>query len=174
MNPLAPHHQHPPLVTSPSTLGSHTVSAATAPSPVQRVLVSSDDVIRTVKDPETQAVTCHPTFSSGRADVQALLLGVQINVEDFRTIKATYYRIALDLIEAYYNDALMNGLKLDRHSEEQAVELFADNLMEAGKAFLEHPRDKPFIPSWNRVLAAFPDLLERMHEAVELDNAGEV
>ncbi|GAA5131307.1 glycosyl transferase [Alloalcanivorax gelatiniphagus] len=101
-------------------------------------------------------------------------LGVQINVEDFRTIKATYYRIALDLIEAYYNDALMNGLKLDRHSEEQAVELFADNLMEAGKAFLEHPRDKPFIPSWNRVLAAFPDLLERMHEAVELDNAGEV
>ena len=101
-------------------------------------------------------------------------LGVQINAEDFRTIKATYYRIALDLIEAYYNDALMNGLKLDRHSEEQAVELFADNLMVAGRAFLEHPRDKPFIPSWNRVQAAFPDLLDRLHEAVELDNAGDV
>lgn len=101
-------------------------------------------------------------------------LGVQISAEDFRTIKATYYRIALDLIEAYFNDALMNGLKLDRHSEEQAVELFADNLMEAGRVFLESPRDKPFIPSWNRVQAAFPDMLERLHEAVELDNRGEV
>ncbi|SHE36460.1 glucosyl-3-phosphoglycerate synthase [Modicisalibacter ilicicola DSM 19980] len=101
-------------------------------------------------------------------------LGVQVNAESFRTIKATYYRIALDLIEIYDNDAMMNGLKLDRHSEEQAVELFAANIMEAGKVFLENPRDKPFIPSWNRVQAAIPDLLERMHEAVELDNQGKV
>ncbi len=72
---------------------------------------------------------------------------MQINAEDFRTIKATYYRIALDLIEAYYNDALMNGLKLDRHSEEQAVELFADNLMVAGRAFLEHPGTSPSFPA---------------------------
>ncbi|WP_148253069.1 glycosyltransferase family protein [Aidingimonas lacisalsi] len=101
-------------------------------------------------------------------------LGVQINAESFRTIKATYYRIALDLIETYDNDAVMNGLKLDRHSEEQAVELFATNIMEAGDAFLEKPRDKPFIPSWNRVQAAIPDFLERMHAAVELDNKGKV
>ncbi|TVU69148.1 MULTISPECIES: glycosyl transferase [Cobetia] len=97
-------------------------------------------------------------------------LGVEIHGETFRTIKATYYRIALDLIETYYNDALMNGLTVDRHSEEAAVELFAGNIMDAGAAFLENPRDKPFIPSWNRVQAAVPDLLERMHEAVELDN----
>ncbi|GGX87174.1 hypothetical protein GCM10007160_13140 [Litchfieldella qijiaojingensis] len=101
-------------------------------------------------------------------------LGVQINAESFRTIKATYYRIALDLIEAYDNDAVMNGLKLDRHSEEQAVELFAANIMEAGAVFLDNPRDKAFIPSWNRVQAAIPDLLERMHAAVELDNKGKV
>ncbi|MGB8714477.1 MAG: glycosyl transferase [Onishia taeanensis] len=101
-------------------------------------------------------------------------LGVEIHAETFRTIKATYYRIALDLIEAYDNDAAMNGLKLDRHSEEQAVELFASNIMEAGAAFLDNPRDKPFIPSWNRVQAAIPDLLERMHAAVELDNQGKV
>ncbi|QJQ96929.1 MULTISPECIES: glycosyl transferase [Halomonadaceae] len=101
-------------------------------------------------------------------------LGVQINAESFRTIKATYYRIALDMIETYDNDAVMNGLKLDRHSEEQAVELFAGNIMEAGAAFLDNPRDKPFIPSWNRVQAAIPDLLERMHAAVELDNQGKV
>ncbi|MHB0774639.1 glycosyltransferase family protein [Halomonas sp. WWR20] len=101
-------------------------------------------------------------------------LGVQINAECFRTIKATYYRVALDLIESYDNDAIMNGLKLDRHAEEQAVELFANNIMEAGTSFLDSPRDKPFIPSWNRVKAAVPDMPERMHEAVELDNLGKV
>ena len=97
-------------------------------------------------------------------------LGVEMHGETFRTIKATYYRIALDLIETYYNDAVMNGLTVDRHSEEAAVELFASNIMDAGTAFLDNPRDKPFIPSWNRVQSAVPDLLERMHEAVELDN----
>ncbi|WP_106478732.1 glycosyltransferase family protein [Phytohalomonas tamaricis] len=101
-------------------------------------------------------------------------LGVQINTESFRTIKATYYRTALDLIESYYNDATMNGLKVDRHSEEQAVELFAQSLIDAGHTFLDKPRDKPFIASWSRVQAAFPDLLERMHDAVERDNAGDV
>jgi len=101
-------------------------------------------------------------------------LGVPIHSETFRTIKATYYRTALDLIEAYDNDARMNGLSLDRHSEEQAVELFTANILEAGASFLESPRDKPFIPSWNRVGAAIPDLKERMYEAVELDNQGEV
>ena len=68
----------------------------------------------------------------------------------------------------------MNGLSLDRHSEEQAVELFASNLLEAGNRFLENPRERPFIPSWNRVQAAVPGLLARMHEAVELDNQGKV
>ncbi|MCT8468694.1 glycosyl transferase [Chromohalobacter canadensis] len=101
-------------------------------------------------------------------------LGVPIHSETFRTIKATYYRTALDLIEAYDNDARMNGLSLDRHSEEQAVELFTANILEAGASFLESPRDKPFIPSWNRVGAAIPDLKERMYEAVELDNQGQV
>ena len=58
--------------------------------------------------------------------------GVSFSSEDFRTLKATYYRLALDLIEAYDHDATMNGLSLDRHCEEQAVELFASNLLEAG------------------------------------------
>ncbi|MCM2131870.1 glycosyl transferase [Larsenimonas rhizosphaerae] len=101
-------------------------------------------------------------------------LGVRIQEEDFRTLKATYYRTALDLIETYYNDAMMNGLKVDRHSEEQAVELFAQAIMDAGAAFLENPRDKPFIPSWSRVQSAFPAILDHMQQAVDLDNRGEV
>ena len=96
--------------------------------------------------------------------------GIVFNVETFRTIKATYYRIALDFIETYYNDAVMNGLHLDRHTEEKAVELFAQNIMLAGEHFLNNPMEKPFIPSWNRVVSAIPDILDRLYEAVEEDN----
>jgi glucosyl-3-phosphoglycerate synthase len=89
--------------------------------------------------------------------------------ENFRTIKATYFRIALDFVETYYNDAIMNGLTLDIHSEEEAVEMFAQNIMTAGQSFLDNPMDKPFMPTWNRVISAMPDVLERLKEAVELD-----
>ncbi|WBA83795.1 glycosyl transferase [Endozoicomonas sp. GU-1] len=96
--------------------------------------------------------------------------GVQFNTETFRTIKATYYRVALDFIESYYDDAMINGLHVDRDSEERAVELFARNIMEAGQHFLENPMERPFIPSWNRVMSAVPDILERLYDAVEEDN----
>ena len=95
--------------------------------------------------------------------------GEVFSSEKFRTIKATYYRIALDFVETYHNDALINGLDYDRHSEEQAVELFAQNLMRAGEYFLDRPMDTPFIPSWNRVISAVPDILEQLRTAVEDD-----
>jgi glucosyl-3-phosphoglycerate synthase len=96
--------------------------------------------------------------------------GKTFNSETFRSIKATYFRIALDLIETYHNDAVMNGLSLDIHKEEQAVEMFAQNIITAGETFLENPMETPFIPSWNRVISAIPDILERLHNAVEKDN----
>lgn len=97
--------------------------------------------------------------------------GIVFNQETFRTVKATYYRVALDFIETYYNDAVMNGLHVDRHSEEKAVELFASNIMIAGEHFLNNPMETPFIPSWNRVVSAIPDILDRLYDAVEEDNA---
>ena len=96
--------------------------------------------------------------------------GKTFNTETFRSIKATYFRIALDFVETYHNDALMNGLSSDIHQEEKAVELFAQNIMKAGEAFLEKPMDTPFIPSWNRVISAKPDVLEELRIAVEEDN----
>ncbi len=97
--------------------------------------------------------------------------GVVFSQETFRTLKATYYRIALDLIEMYYNDAVMNGLHVDRHHEEKAVELFAGNIVEAGHLFLDNPMETPFIPNWSRVNAAYPDLLRNLRDAVREDNA---
>ena len=84
----------------------------------------------------------------------------------FRTLKATYYRSALDLLDAYCNDAVMNGLSVDRHKEERSIELFADCIMRAGQFFLENPYETPFIPTWSRVHAADPDFLRDMHQAV--------
>lgn len=89
--------------------------------------------------------------------------------EVFRTIKATYYRIALDFVDTYQNDAIINGLEYDRHTEEASVEMFASNIMEAGEQFLENPMEKPFIPSWNRVISAIPNILEQIEAAVEAD-----
>ena len=97
--------------------------------------------------------------------------GVTFSKENFRTVKATYYRTALDLIEMYYNDAAMNGLHLDRHQEEKAVELFAANIVEAGTTFLENPMETPFIPNWSRVTAAYPDVMRHITEAVAADNS---
>lgn len=95
--------------------------------------------------------------------------GLVFNTETFRTIKATYFRIALDFIETYNNDAIMNGLKLDIHAEEQAVELFAENIMKAGSQFLDNPMETPFIPSWTRVNSALPELAQDFMSAVDDD-----
>ena len=78
--------------------------------------------------------------------------------------------MALDFIETYHNDALINGLEYHRHHEEEAVELFARNIMTAGEYFLENPMEKPFIPGWNRVRSAIPDILEQLQQAVEEDH----
>lgn len=95
--------------------------------------------------------------------------GVVFNSETFRSIKATYFRIALDFVETYYADARMNGLTLDVHSEENAVEMFARNILTAGNHFLENPMETPFVPSWNRVTSAVPSVLSQIHEAVDAD-----
>ena len=92
-------------------------------------------------------------------------------LETFRSIKATYYRAALDMIDIYRSDAQMNNLNFDSHIEEKTVELFALNIMKAGESFFENPMETPFIPTWNRVLSAIPDFLDRLKLSVELDNA---
>ncbi len=96
--------------------------------------------------------------------------GNSFSREKFRSLKATYYRSALDLIDIYRSDAYMNGLKFDSHTEEKAVELFAINIMKAGEAFILNPMDTPFIPTWSRVKSAIPDFLGRLEKVVNEDN----
>jgi glucosyl-3-phosphoglycerate synthase len=97
--------------------------------------------------------------------------GVVFSHEAFRSLKATYFRMALDIVETCHNDAIMNGLTLDIHEEEKAVEMFAENIIKAGEVFFNSPLEKPFIPSWNRVISAVPDIFEQLTAAVEADAA---
>ena len=96
--------------------------------------------------------------------------GEEFSASKIRTLKATYYRMALDLIDIYRSDAYMNGLEFDSHTEEKAVELFAMNIMKAGEAFILNPMDTPFIPTWSRVKSAIPDFLGRLEKVVNEDN----
>lgn len=95
--------------------------------------------------------------------------GVSLSMEEIRTIKASYYRIALDCIEQYYYDAKINGLSYDRHTEEGSVDIFVQSIMDAGESFLANPMELPFITNWNRVHSALPDLGEQMLAAVRMD-----
>lgn len=111
--------------------------------------------------------------------VQSLLrklatMGVPLTRDSFRVLKATYYRNALDIMEIYNHEAAMNGLSFDQHTEEAAVELFTQSILDAGESFIQRPNDKPFIPSWNRVRSAFPDIFPRICQAVKEDNQGKV
>lgn len=95
--------------------------------------------------------------------------GVTLAGEDFRSIKAAYYRMALDSTEQYFYDAKINGLQYDRHREECSIEVFAQGIMTAGDTFLKNPMESPFIPNWNRVHDAVPDIAQQMLKAVAAD-----
>ena len=95
--------------------------------------------------------------------------GTVFTPEAFRTIKASYYRLALDLIDRYHNDAVINGMTLDRNQEENTVELFTKCIMRAGEQFLNDPTERPFMANWSRVLSAVPDVYDQLLEAVAQD-----
>ena len=86
-----------------------------------------------------------------------------------RTVKAAYLRIALDLIESYYNDATVNGLHFDRDAEERAVEAFATNVLISGQDYLQTGQEIPYVPSWNRVRSVYPSAPKQLANIVALD-----
>jgi glucosyl-3-phosphoglycerate synthase len=96
--------------------------------------------------------------------------GLVFTVDHFRSLEVRYVRIAQDTIARYYADAMLNGLKFDRHGEELAVAAFAKSLRQAAAEFIELPLGLPLIPNWNRVLAAFPEFFELLRDAIEKDN----
>ncbi len=96
-------------------------------------------------------------------------MGHILSREFFNTLSSTYLRTAQEFIMKYYHDSLINGLYFDRHAEMVAVETFRECLSHACDQFLENPFEVQSIPTWNRVVAAVPDIFVQLKEAVELD-----
>ena len=98
-------------------------------------------------------------------------MGVSFSTHRLQTLRAAYRRQAQDAIRTYHADAVMNGLAFDRHAEELAVELFAEQVTEAGKAFAADPSGGRAIPNWNRVLSVLPDYPDKLRAAARDDAA---
>ena len=96
-------------------------------------------------------------------------MGVELQPSLFVTLRAAFLRAAQDAIRQYDGDSLINGLRYDRHDEEQTAEGFAEQIVAAGEEFQRHPLTGNVIPNWVRVLAAFPDLPERICRACDED-----
>ena len=96
--------------------------------------------------------------------------GIKLDSGLFDTLLAAYVRKAEDTVRHYGADAVINGLKFDRHEEEVAVHTFARSIRAAAKAFLEDPLGTPPIPNWNRVRSALPEFLDELKEAVAKDS----
>jgi len=96
--------------------------------------------------------------------------GIPLNQGMFQTLLASYVRTAEDTIKRFHDDALINGLQFDRHSEEDAVATFAEAIRKASEQFLADPLGAPLIPNWNRVVSAIPGILDHIKAGVDADN----
>ncbi|WP_058555789.1 hypothetical protein [Thiohalocapsa sp. ML1] len=83
----------------------------------------------------------------------------------------TYYQNALKYIRKYSYDADVNDLHYDLYEEESAASHFRGFLWDAWMQS-KGPQEAKLIPSWNRVAYTFPQIYDRLLEAVELDHAG--
>jgi glucosyl-3-phosphoglycerate synthase len=97
--------------------------------------------------------------------------GVVFSDAFFRALIATYLRVAQETVKRYHDDALINKLKFDIHSEAIAVEAFTRGIKIAGETFAEDPLGAPQIPNWSRVASAIPDFLDMLLETVTEDNS---
>jgi glucosyl-3-phosphoglycerate synthase len=97
--------------------------------------------------------------------------GIALSHGLFRSLIVTYVRTAEDTIKRFRDDAAINGLEYDIHAEETAVATFARALNVAAERFVHDPLGAPLIPNWNRVTSALPNILERIQQAVDSDNA---
>lgn len=96
--------------------------------------------------------------------------GYTLTHEFFISLKSCYLHIAQDFMVRYEYDSVLNGLKYDRHLEGSQAEAFVRCIEQAGTQFLETPMEVPYIPNWNRVASAVPNVFELLADAVEEDN----
>ena len=87
--------------------------------------------------------------------------GVVLSEETLTTLRVAYRREAQDAIRKYAADALVNGLKYDRHEEEVVVERFERLVVDAGRLFAAEPLADQ-ISEWLRAISADPEAPRRL------------
>lgn len=97
--------------------------------------------------------------------------GVIYSAGFFDSLRSAYRRLAQDTIARYHGEAMINGLKYDRHKEGSAVEVFTEAIRKAGKTITDDPLGPPQIPNWNRVFSAIPEFSKQLLKAVRADNS---
>lgn len=95
--------------------------------------------------------------------------GIVLDTGHFVSLRAAYLRAAQDAIRQYHADAVLNSLSYDRHSEEQIIEGFAQQVIEAGQAYHADPAGAAAMPTWTRVITALPDFPQRLRNAAAAD-----
>ena len=96
--------------------------------------------------------------------------GVQFSEGFFKTLNNIYLKIAQEAVVRYENDAAINHLSFDRHSELGCVDAFAVGIKLAGEMFWESPSKTNLLRNWHRVSAAVPEFFSLMRKAVAEDN----
>jgi glucosyl-3-phosphoglycerate synthase len=96
--------------------------------------------------------------------------GIKLDAGLFDTLLSAYMRQAEDTLRFYAGDAAVNGLIYPRHEEERAVSTFVQSLRKGARDFQTEPLGAALVPNWNRVQSALPAFLDRLQEAVRLDN----
>ncbi len=94
---------------------------------------------------------------------------IEISKEFLISLRVLYQRHAQDCIRKYHADAHFNGLKYDRHLEEQMVEQFSRQIMVSGEHYLKHPVGTR-IPDWLRTISARKKIREQLLDIVIVDN----
>jgi glucosyl-3-phosphoglycerate synthase len=94
---------------------------------------------------------------------------IQVSTEFLISLRVLYQRHAQDCIRKYHADAHFNGLKYDRHSEENMVEKFSKQVMTAGSRYIDKPVGTR-IPDWLRTISARKKIREQLLDVVIIDN----
>jgi glucosyl-3-phosphoglycerate synthase len=92
--------------------------------------------------------------------------GVELSGGLLRSLVAAYQREAEDAVADSYAMATLNGLTVDRHTEEANVQTFQHALRASIDEFLADPLGAPLVPNWARVWAGVPDAGARLLTAV--------
>ncbi len=95
--------------------------------------------------------------------------GAVFSEANFKTLCASYLKLAREMTKKYSDDSAINGLNFDLHLEGSTIEAFTNALEMASEAYMEDPLGRPMIPNWNRVTSAIPNFFDILMDAVETD-----